>query len=289
MTAETRLAAVAGKLTPVERARLALRAHFAGETLNSELLKVLKPDEPECGRIMEAANDANAQFYQACSYIVEWLYQEEIQLGWLRCLDGMLARDATLREGLRAAGWTVREDQVASVEQKTKEVVLNLLPEPGHGLTRTLPLVWGTRAYPDDDEREPADLGTLRDHLAFALRRTVALRWRDCLALRVVLGELSDLLGEPMVHHELADILDQIEAKVLELYEGLCRRGERFPLPARDEERIAIYRAWVRWEDLKEPAVPGESAEPSRWMPPGIQEQLEALEARLAEELRGGS
>jgi len=89
MTAERRLAAAATKLTPMERARLALRAHFAGETLNSELLKVLKPDEPECGRIMEAANEANAQFYQACSYIVGWLYQEEIQLGWLRCLDGM--------------------------------------------------------------------------------------------------------------------------------------------------------------------------------------------------------
>ena len=36
MTAGTRLAAVATKLTPLERARLALRAHFAGETLESE-------------------------------------------------------------------------------------------------------------------------------------------------------------------------------------------------------------------------------------------------------------
>ena len=70
---------------------------------------------------------------------------------------------------------------------------------------------------------------------------------------------------------------------------GLCRRGERFPLPARDEERIAIYRAWVRWEDLKEPAAFGQSSDAVRWLPPGMQEQLEALEARLAEELRGGS
>ena len=289
MTAETRLAAVATKLTPMERARLVLRADFAGETLDPNLLRVLKPDEDACRRIVDAVHEANDRVLQACSYMVEWLYQEEIQLGWLRSLDAMLGRDATLREALRAAGWTVREDQVASVERKAKVVVLSALPQPGHGLARTLPSIWGAKAYPEEEEVEPADLEGLREHLAFALRRTVELRWRELLALRVVLGELSDIFGEAMVHHEPAGILDQIEATVLALYEGLCRRGERFPLPARDEERITGFRSWMRWEDLKEPAAFGQSSDAVRWLPPGMQEQLEALEARLAEELRGGS
>jgi len=106
MTVETRLATVATKLTVFERARLALRSDFAGGALDADMRRVLKPEEPECRRIIEAVHEANQAIYQACSYLVEWLYQEEIQPGWLRCLDAMLARDATLREGLAAAGWT---------------------------------------------------------------------------------------------------------------------------------------------------------------------------------------
>ena len=39
MTAETRLAALATKLTPLERARLLPRADFAEETLDASLLR----------------------------------------------------------------------------------------------------------------------------------------------------------------------------------------------------------------------------------------------------------
>ena len=56
--------------------------------------------------------DANVEVYHAFSYVAEWLYQEDIQLGWLRCLDAMLARDATLREALEAAHWTGRSVRV---------------------------------------------------------------------------------------------------------------------------------------------------------------------------------
>src|SRR6185312_2497174 len=161
--------------------------------------------------------------------------QEEIQLGWLRCLDAMLARDATLRQGLAVAGWTISEGDKPAMDRKAKRVVLTGLPEPGHGLERTLPLMWGTKAYPDDDDSKPEDMASLRDLLAF----------------RVVLAEVGDLFGEPMVHHMLATPLNLIEAKVLELYEALCRRGERLPLPERDEQRIALYRGWVRWDDLR--------------------------------------
>ena len=54
MTVETRLAAVATKLTVFERARLALRSDFAGEVLDAATRTVLKPDEPDCRRIMDA-------------------------------------------------------------------------------------------------------------------------------------------------------------------------------------------------------------------------------------------
>jgi len=289
MTVETRLAAVATKLTVFERARLALRSDFAGEMLDADMRRVLKPEEPECRRIIEAVHEANQGFYQACSYLVEWLYQEEIQLGWLRCLDAMLARDATLCEGLAAAGWSVSEGNEPVIDRRAKAVVLTALPEPDHGLERTLPLMWGTKAYPDNDDTKPEDLETLRDQLAFELRRTVELRWRDLLAHRAILAEIGDLFGEPMVHIMLATPLDLIEAKVLELYEELCRRGERFPLPGRDEERIALYRDWVRWDDMRAPETPGQPSTTQRWMTPQMQEQMDALEGRLAAELRGGN
>jgi len=82
MTAETRLADVATKLTPLERARLLARADLAGQTLDANLLRVLKPEEAACRRIVAAVHEANDRVYQARSYMVEWLYQEEIQLGW---------------------------------------------------------------------------------------------------------------------------------------------------------------------------------------------------------------
>ena len=287
MTVETRLAAVATKLTVFERARLALRSDFAGEVLDADMRKVLKPEEPECRRIFEAVHEANQAIYQACSYLTEWLYQEEIQLGWLRCLDAMLARDATLRECLAVAGWTISEGDKPVVDRKAKRVVLTTLPEPDHGLERTLPLMWGTKAYPDDDDSKPENLESLRDQLAFELRRTLDLRWRDVLAQRAILAEIGDLFGEPMVHHMLATPLGLIEAKVLELYEELCRRGERFPLPGPDEERIALYREWVRWDDLKAPESPGQPFATQHWMTPQMQEQIDALEARLADELHG--
>jgi len=51
-------------------------------------------------------------------------------LGWLRCLDVMLERDATLRQGLAVAGWTIDEGDEPVVDRKAKRVVLAGLPEP---------------------------------------------------------------------------------------------------------------------------------------------------------------
>ena len=296
MTAETRLAAVASKLTVFERATLLLRADLAGEKLSTETRQILKPDDAEVRKVSRAVFEANNEFWHSCAFIVEWLYQEEIQLGWLRCLDAMLARDATLREALDAAGWKVSEGESAGVDRKAKAAMLNVLAEPGHGLERTLPRLWGVEMFPEAT-KSPTDLVTLRERLAFELKRSVELRWRDCLAQHVVLDELSAVFGENMVHRQVAEALEAIDAKVLELYEELCRRGERFPLPGRDEERIAVYRTWVRWDDLRGPGEPNAKATGASWVSPHIQQTvsphiqqtLDELEARLARELRSGS
>jgi len=42
----------------------------------------------------------------------------------------------------------------------------------------------------------------------------------------------------------------------------------------------------VRWEELKPPATAGQPPATHGWMTPEMQEQLDASEARLAEELR---
>jgi hypothetical protein len=287
MTAETRLASVANRLTPMERARICLRMDFAGEKLTDDLLRVLRPEEPDCARIIEAVRDANHNVHTGSAFTVEWLYQEEIQLGWLRCLDAMLARDAVLREAVTSAGWAVSEGERPIVDRRAKHVQLEALPQPGLGLTRTLPLVWGRRAFPDEDDVEPADLASLRDRLAFDARRAHELRWRDYLAEQAVLAELAEVMGEEsMVHHEIAATLDAIEAKLLELYEALCQRGERFPLPERDEQRVAYYREGVRWDDLRDGPIATTPGARQQWVPPHMVEQLDALEARLADELR---
>jgi hypothetical protein len=110
MTSARRLDSATTRLTAFERARLLLRADLAGEErLPPDVLRILKPEEAEVKRITSAVFDASGDFYQAGSYTAEWLFQEEIQIGWLRCLDAMLERDATLREALAAAGWSVVE------------------------------------------------------------------------------------------------------------------------------------------------------------------------------------
>ena len=244
MTTTTRLASVSSRLTITERALLALRYYLHDEDPDADTLRIIGHDDPGVRRIADAVREANTHFYQALSYCVEWLYQEEIQLGWLRCLDAMLERDATLREALRLAGWKVVEAETPSVDARAKRAVLRPLPTPGQGLTRTLPIFWGARAYPDD-ETEPVDVGSLRDALATGLRRSVELRWRDCVAHRTVLAEMAEAMGQPVTHIKLEDVLSLVEAKVLELYEGLARRGERFPLPTDGGRQLEILHDWV--------------------------------------------
>jgi hypothetical protein len=121
------------------------------------------------------------------------------------------------------------------------------------------------------------------------LRRAVELRWREHLAYLAGLDEVWALFGEPLIHADLADLLQKIERAILDLYEGLCRRGERFPLPERDEKSIDVVRSWIRWDDLRDPGIAGpDGGSAQSWIPPHMQKELDELEARLAEEVRAG-
>ena len=55
--------------------------------------------------------------------------QDDIQLGWLRCLDAMLERDATLRDGLAAAGWpqTGRVDGIQRLKARLVDLDIGIV------------------------------------------------------------------------------------------------------------------------------------------------------------------
>jgi hypothetical protein len=146
---------------------------------------------------------------------------------------------------------------------------------------------WGGDAFPDDHRPLPGDWQGLRGWLVAELQRALTLRWQDYIDRSVVLAELSDEFGEEMVHPDLRAPRDGFRRKVLELYEGL-QRFVTFPLPDPDPERIEQLRGWVRWEDIRPEATASVASSPSGrgWMRPEELAEVEALEARLAEELR---
>jgi hypothetical protein len=219
--------------------------------------------------------------------MLEWLYQEETMLAWLESLDGLLDREERLEDALASAGWTVREGAEPSLDKTGRQLVVAALPAPGRSLKRDLPCIWGGDAFPDDHGPLPADLCGLRSWLVGELQRAVGLGWSNYAEHTVVLAELGEAFGEEMVHAGLSVRLDALRRKLLELYEALQRFGS-FPLPKPDPDNIDKLRSWVRWEYIRP-----ESTSPSTllttgrgWMRSEELAELEALETRLAEELR---
>jgi hypothetical protein len=89
------------------------------------------------------------------------------------------------------------------------------------------------------------------------------------------------------VHPGLREPMDGFRQKIFELYEAM-QRFATFSLPETDPERVEKLRSWVRWEDIRSRAAsPSTLATTGRgWMRSEELAELEALEARLAEELR---
>lgn len=283
--ADKRLEEVAGGLILRERAIISLREGYAGRTPDDKLRRVLRPDDPDCKEMIEAIHEASGHFHHALACMTEWLFQVELQIGWLECLDAMLARDNAAIAALSLAGWTVSEDPDARTAKREKLAVLPPLPKPGLGVNRTLPYVMGRNAFPDDEDVVPDDLKSLRKQLAFAAQRSLGMRWRDYLGITAILEELTESLGERLVHPEVDELLEPVRAKILELHEALGRCGEAPVLPDYDEDAITKYRSWVRWDDFAEPQEVA-AAKPKPWVSVTLQQELDEIEARLAGEIR---
>ncbi len=269
MTApEKRLDEAVLGLTARERAILILRPWLAGGEADHRLRKNAPADQKaEVERIENAIGDWNQEFHGAVWATTEWVCQESIQLGFLECLDAFLVRERVLLAAVHADA-----------------INLPPLPEPGRWLKRDLPLLFGTRVF-EDDEDELVDWPAQRQQFIHGLRQAIELRWNDLTARRLVIAEVEALMGEPMLHRQTQETIDAIGLKLLKMYEAL-QAFERFALPDPDAERIADMRGWVRWDDLK---LTGPTAAPNNgrpWMPPAELAELEALEARLAAELR---
>lgn len=286
---EKRLDQAAEGLTARERATVVIKRWMDGGELDKRLTANAPGDQrQECDRIVDAVGEANARLHQACAFLLEWLWQEETQVAWLQTLTAFIDRTEHLEAALRAAGWKVKEGKAPSLFKAQRRLTVTALPAPKLGLERDLPLLWGTKAFPDDQHETPTTWPAVRDHLAFELRRGLQMRWQDLAARRVVLDELSEAMGGVnMTHPQVAAALAALHKKVLELYEVLVRVGGPFDLGGADEERITSARAWVKWDDIREAPPNAANASNGRgWMRPEDLAELEALEARLAAELR---
>ena len=218
----------------------------------------------EVERIEGAINDYNQGLHSSLALVIEWLWQDELRLAWLECLDGFLKRQRS------RPGRAPRRP---------------LLPPPGRGFKRDLPLVYGTRAS-DDEEPVPSTWQEAREQLVDDLRQAVRLRWGEYVAWRAVQDELLRELGEEMVHLDVRDLFDVVGRKVMEIKEAVERLAGPVELGHPTEAQMETARSYVDWEALKPPApAPGLNGGRG-YMTPAELAELETLEARLAAELR---
>ena len=139
-TADRRLDAVTTGLTVRERALLALGYWHRDEEPDERLLKYMPPEQKdEFERLLNAVENANGQLYSDSSIWCEWLQQADIEMAWLECLAGLLARQAQLVAALKAVGVTAREETNAARRSRRQAVNLRPMPTPRRGFCRDLP------------------------------------------------------------------------------------------------------------------------------------------------------
>jgi hypothetical protein len=153
------------------------------------------------------------------------------------------------------------------------------------GFNRALPMVYGKRASEEDDPL-PGNWQEARERLLGDLQEAVQVRWGEYVAARLVQEELRSELGEEMVHLEVRELLDVVGQKVSELKEAVELLAGPIELPHPTEEHLATARSYADWAALKPPPPPPGQNNGRLWMPAAELAELEALEARLAEELR---
>jgi hypothetical protein len=260
---EKRLDDASAALTARERAVLILRPWIAGGD-GDERLRTNMPasQKAEVERIEDAINQLNTDLYSSLAFATEWLWTANVRLAWLEYLDGFLRREA------------------ARGEAPSK---LPPLPKPSRAFMRDLPPLYGTVLGEDDPA--PADWEAARALLLTDV--TLAqLRWQECVAWKAVGAELEAVMGEEMLHRDIREAFERLGAKVLEIHDALQAIASPSSLPPPAEEHLENARKFVDWAALKPPLPPPGQTNGRPWMPPAELAELEALEARLAEELR---
>jgi hypothetical protein len=260
---EKRLDDASAALTARERAVLILRPWIAGGEADHRLRKNM-PDaqKPEVDRIQKAIDDYNQNSFQALSYVLEWLWHTETLFAWLECLDGFLKRES--------AGRAPRS--------------LPPMPSPGRTFHRDLPMLYGRRV--GEDEPLPVDWQEARDQLVREVSEAIKLRWAEYVSWHRVQEELETEMGEEMLHVEARAAAEAIGEKVTELHQALERLAGPVELGLPTPEQLDQAREYVDWDALKPPPAPPGQNNGRPWMPAAELAELEALEARLAGELR---
>jgi hypothetical protein len=261
---EKRLDDASAALTARERAVLILRPWIAGGDGDNRLRKNMPAvQKAEVERIESAINQLNADLYSSLAFASEWLWTANVRLAWLECLDGFLRREA------------------ARGKPPSK---MPPLPKPNRAFLRDLPPLYGTVL--GEDAPAPADWEAARSLLLTDVALAVQLRWQECVAWKAVGAELEAVMGEEMLHRDILDAFERLGAKVLEMHDALqAFAGPTTLLPPSDEH-LENARRFVDWEALKPSAPPSGQNNGRGWISSAELAELEALEARLAEELR---
>jgi len=253
-----RLEAATSALTARERAILVLRPWLAGGDADDQLRRYAPADQKaEIERVETAINIFNQNVHSALAFGAEWLWETEVRLAWLECLDAFL-------------------------QLGPAPAVLQRLPSPGRGFMRSVTMVFG-KTIGDDDE-VPASWPEARNQLLDDVRFALQVRWGDLMAFREVREEARQLMGEEMMHAEPLAVLDQCAAAVRELQAAVERIGGPFDLGEPTEDQVEIARSYLDREALADPSSPSPSGR--QWMRPLDLAELEDREARLATELR---
>jgi len=263
-TTEKRLDEAVLALTASERAVLILRPWIAGGEANHRLRKHAPSDQKEeVERIEQAINDYNQKLFQALAFVLEWVTLSDTELAWLECLAGFLKREDANRSRSSARG---------------------TLPPPKRAWKRDLPMLYGKLA--NDSEEPPSDWPGARERLMRDVSRSLQLRWSEYVAWQQVRADLKEVMGEEMLHVQGREVIEAIGQKVTEMREALERLSGPVDLGRPTAEQMEVAREYVDWKALKPATLEPGPNNGRGYMRPQELAELEALEARVAADLR---
>ncbi|MEX0781209.1 MAG: hypothetical protein WD557_01055 [Dehalococcoidia bacterium] len=105
------------------------------------------------------------------------------------------------------------------------------------------------------------------------------MRWQELVAAERALDEMSEYLGQRLVHPEVEEQLSVCREKILELHIGAQAVAGTFALPEPTEVLLEAARNRIPWDDLKPTEVPGNKQwNPRDGLHATVREEVEAAE-----------